>query len=198
MSENERIWSYEFEKGKDIDAGKMLLSEPFMFDENFKRTVVLVCSNDDVNGTVGLILNKSINIRLQDVIDDFPPFKGKVFLGGPVGTDTIQFVHSLGDELEGSRKLNDHLYWGGNFKQLIELIKEGKVKSDDVSFYLGYSGWEPGQLQQEMEDNSWIVAKASFKHIFRSDVQTLWREVMSDMGGVYATMAKYPESPILN
>lgn len=198
MSENERIWSYEFEKGKDIDAGKMLLSEPFMFDENFKRTVVLVCSNDDVNGTVGLILNKSINIRLQDVIDDFPPFKGKVFLGGPVGTDTIQFVHSLGDELEGSRKLNDHLYWGGNFKQLIGLIKEGKVKSDDVSFYLGYSGWEPGQLQQEMEDNSWIVAKANFKHIFRSDVQTLWREVMSDMGGVYATMSKYPESPILN
>ncbi|MBS1611181.1 MAG: YqgE/AlgH family protein, partial [Bacteroidetes bacterium] len=67
MDENERIWSYEFEKEKDITPGKMLLSEPFMFDENFKRTVVLVCSNDEENGTVGLILNKPINIRLQDV-----------------------------------------------------------------------------------------------------------------------------------
>lgn len=198
MGENDRIWSYEFEKGKDITAGKLLLSEPFMFDENFKRTVVLVCSNDNENGTVGLILNKGINIRLQDVIEDFPHFKGKVFLGGPVGTDTIQFIHSLGDELEGSRKLNDNLYWGGNFKHLMVMISEGKVQPEDVSFYLGYSGWEPGQLQQEMEDNSWIVAKATHKHIFRNDVQTLWREVMSEMGGVYSTMSNYPESPILN
>lgn len=198
MDENERIWSYEFEKGKDITPGKMLLSEPFMFDENFKRTVVLVCSNDEENGTVGLILNKPINIRLQDVIDNFPPIKAKVFLGGPVGTDTIQFIHSLGDEIEGSRKLNDHLYWGGNFKQITDKIRNGEVKADDVTFYLGYSGWEPKQLQEEMEDNSWIVGKAQYKHIFRSDYLNLWRDVMTDMGGVYATMANYPESPILN
>jgi putative transcriptional regulator len=198
MADNEKIWSYEFEKNKGIAAGQLLLSEPFMFDENFKRTVVLVCSHDEENGTVGLIVNKPINIRLNDVIEDFPPFKAKIYLGGPVGTDTIQFLHSLGDEMEGSVKLTDHVYWGGDFEQLKSMITKGTVKQEDVRFYLGYSGWSSEQLMQEMKDNSWIIAKANYKHIFQSDIQSLWKEVMKNMGGIYNTMSNYPESPMLN
>lgn len=198
MSDNESIWSYDFEKDKEIVPGRLLLSEPFMFDENFRRTVVLLCSHDDENGTVGVILNKPINLRLNDVVEEFPQFKGKLYLGGPVATDTLQFIHSLGDEIEGSVKLSDHVYWGGNFEQLRTLVTAGKLKPDDVKFYLGYSGWETGQLLQEMKDNSWIIAKGNYKHIFQSDVNTLWKNVMKEMGGVYDTMANYPENPTLN
>src|SRR4051812_40076623 len=113
MDEEEKIWSYEFEKGKEIKAGRLLLSEPFMFDENFKRTVVLVCEHNDDNGTVGLILNKPIELGLNDIVEDFPLFDSKVFLGGPVGTDTLQFLHSLGDKIEDSLQLGEGLYWGG-------------------------------------------------------------------------------------
>src|SRR5436309_3251192 len=109
MADKEKIWSYEFEKDKELKAGQMLLSEPFMFDENFRRTVVLICDHTIESGTVGLILNKPVNLKLNELIEDFPPFSGKVFLGGPVGTDGLQFLHSLGDELEGSVKLNEHL-----------------------------------------------------------------------------------------
>jgi len=198
MDSNEQIWNYEFERDKPIGPGQLLLSEPFMFDENFKRTVVLVCSHDDENGTVGLIINKPINIRLNDVIDDFPEFKGKIYLGGPVGTDSIQFLHTLGSVMEGSIKLTDNLYWGGNFEQLKTMITEGHVKVEDVRFFLGYSGWSPGQLTQEMQDNSWIVAQANTNYIFKGDINTLWRDVMNDMGGLYRTMASYPENPMLN
>lgn len=198
MSKEDKVWSYDFEKHKTVKAGTLLLSEPFMFDENFRRTVVLVCSHTEADGTVGVILNKPVNLRLNDVVEGFPQFKGKLFLGGPVGTDTLQFVHSLGEEIEGCVKLSEHLYWGGDFGELIRLVKNGQVKPDDVRFYLGYSGWETGQLQQELEDNSWIIATGNYRHIFQSDHTQLWKNVMKEMGGVYETMAGYPENPILN
>lgn len=196
--DDEKIWSYEFEREKEIVPGQLLLSEPFMFDENFKRTVVLVCEHTEENGTVGLILNKPINLRLNDVVAGFPPFKGKVFLGGPVGTDTLQFVHSLGNKIENSLQLTDKIYWGGNFEQLKEMMSNGEVHPDEVRFFLGYSGWSPNQLREEMETNSWIVSQAKWQYLFKNDYNTLWKDVMQQMGGVYTTMAKYPESPILN
>ena len=198
MVDNEKIWSYEFEKGKDLKAGRLLLSEPFMPDENFKRTVVLVCEHNEANGTVGLIINKPINIRLNDIVEDFPVFKSKVFLGGPVGTDTLQFLHSAGEIIEGSVRLGDNLYWGGNFEQLKTLISEEKIKTNEIRFYLGYSGWEVGQLAGELKDNSWIIAQGTHQQIFQTPYDVLWREVMRNMGGIYSTMAGYPESPTLN
>jgi len=198
MVDKENIWSYEFEKDKGISAGQLLLSEPFMFDENFRRTVVLVCEHTTDNGTVGLILNKPINLRLNDVVEDFPPFKGKIFLGGPVGTDTMQFLHSLGNKIENSLKLTDNLYWGGNFEQLKEMMSNGEIAADEIRFFLGYSGWSPGQLEEEMKDNSWIVTGATSHHIFETPFDALWKITMKDMGGIYNTMAGYPENPALN
>lgn len=198
MQGNEKIWGYEFEKNKSLQPGQLLLSEPFMEDENFRRTVVLLCEHHPENGTVGIILNKAIKLRLEELVENFPPFKGKVFLGGPVGTDSLQFLHSLGDELEGTIRLSEHLYWGGNFEQLKLMIKEGKVGVNDVRFYLGYSGWSVGQLEEEMKSNSWIIAKASFKYVFQTPADMLWKEVMQNMGGVYQTMSGYPENPSFN
>jgi|ERR1043165_2123405 putative transcriptional regulator len=198
MADNENIWSYEFEKDKGIRAGQLLLSEPFMFDENFRRTVVLVCEHTPENGTVGLILNKPINLRLNDVVEGFPPFKAKIFLGGPVGTDTMQFLHCLGDKIENSLKLTDNLYWGGNFEQLKTMMAEGLIGADEVRFFLGYSGWSPGQLEEELKDNAWIITDATHEHIFETPFDSLWKETMKNMGGIYHTMATYPENPTLN
>jgi putative transcriptional regulator len=196
--DSEKIWSYEFEKEKEITAGKLLLSEPFMFDENFKRTVVLVCEHTEDNGTVGLILNKPINLRLNDIVEGFPPFHGKVFLGGPVGTDTLQFLHRVGDFIENSIQLADDLYWGGDFEQVKGMMSRNEIHPNHIRFFLGYSGWASGQLTDELKENSWIIANAYSRYIFDADNEKLWRTAMREMGGIYHTMAGYPESPILN
>ncbi|MBK7149692.1 MAG: YqgE/AlgH family protein [Bacteroidetes bacterium] len=195
---NQNIWSYEFEKSKEIGKGQLLLSEPFMLDENFRRTVVLICDHNEENGTVGLVLNKPINLRLTDVVEDFPSFKAPLFLGGPVGTDTLQFLHTLGDQIEDSIKIADNLYWGGDFEQLKTLIELEKVSAQDIRFYLGYSGWGFHQLEEEMKENSWILTPATHHHIFKTDYTVLWKNTMQHMGGVYETMATYPENPLLN
>jgi putative transcriptional regulator len=198
MEDDDKIWSYEFEKSKGVKAGQLLLSEPFMLDENFRRTVVLVCEHTEENGTVGLIVNKPVNLKMNEVVEDFPPFAGQLFLGGPVGTDTLQFIHRLGDQISESLKIGENLYWGGNFEEVKAKILKGSISPKDIKFYLGYSGWASGQLSQELADNSWIITRATEKHLFNTPVSSLWKEVMKDMGGVYNTMAGYPENPTLN
>ncbi len=195
MSKN--IWSYENEKGKILAPGKLLLSEPFMLDENFSRTVVLICEHDLENGTMGLILNKPVKIQLNEVVPSLPPFAGKVYLGGPVGTDTMQFLHRLGEKIEGSVELADGLFWGGNFEQIKLLIENNNVQADDIAFYIGYSGWGAEQLQVELESNSWIISQVEASNVFQYK-ETIWRDVLRNMGGIYETMAGYPENPILN
>lgn len=198
MQPNDQVWSYEFERNKVLQAGVMILSEPFLEDENFRRTVVLICEHHPENGTVGLILNKKIKLRLNELVENFPDINGKVYFGGPVSTDTLMFLHSLGDELEGTIRLSEHLYWGGNFEQLKGMIKQGKAGINDVHFFLGYSGWSVGQLEDELKENSWIVTKASYKYVFQTSPDELWKSVMKNMGGVYQTMSGYPENPALN
>lgn len=192
------IWSYEFEQDKPLAQGQLLLSEPFMIDENFRRTVVLICEHSEEEGTVGLVLNRPVNLRIRDVVEDFPDFKAPLFLGGQVGTDTLQFLHTLGEELEGSIQVADNVYWGGNFEQLKMLINLERVSMQDVRFFLGYSGWGLGQLAEEVKDNSWIINTATHADIFKTDYTSLWKTVMNNMGGVYETMAGYPENPLLN
>ena len=200
MSDNKNpVWSHDNEKGKPLQAGSLLLSEPFMWDENFRRTVILVCRHHSIEGTSGVILNKPVQLNLEDLIENFPKgFDGKLYLGGPVGTDMIQMVHTMGHKITDSMKLAEGIWWGGNFDQLRKLIRQGEITSQHVRFYVGYSGWDARQLQDEIKDNSWIIAQAKHEYIFNDDPDGIWRKVMNDMGGLYQTMASYPEDPNLN
>ena len=143
-------------------------------------------------------MNKPINLKLTEIVEDFPEFKAKLFLGGPVGTDTLQFLHKLGERVEGSIQLSENLFWGGNFEQVKTMIEKGQLLTSDIRFYLGYSGWSTGQLDEELKNDSWVISKAGFKDIFETPVENLWKAVMKNMGGVYNTMAGYPENPTLN
>jgi putative transcriptional regulator len=196
---NPPIWNFDFEKNKPLQVGTILLSEPFMWDENFKRSVILVCRHHSVEGTSGVILNKPVKLELENLLESFPKgFDGKLYLGGPVGTDVVQIVHTMGDKLAGSRQLCEGVYWGGDFNQLKKMIRQGEITNQHVRFYIGYSGWEAAQLQGELKDNSWILSSARHSYIFDDEPDYLWKKIMNDMGGLYHTMASYPENPNLN
>ncbi|MCD4737049.1 MAG: YqgE/AlgH family protein, partial [Bacteroidales bacterium] len=75
--------------------GKILISEPFLTDYYFKRSVVLLAEHNE-DGSFGLILNKPVNLEFNDILKNFPTFHGQMFLGGPVKTDSLFFIHTLG------------------------------------------------------------------------------------------------------
>ncbi len=178
-----------------LHKGDILLAEPFMKDGNFKRSAVLLCDHNE-EGSFGLVLNRKLDLFVDDVLPDFPAENIELYYGGPVGPDTLHFVHSYGDLIEGSVPLKNGIYWSGNFEQIKMLFETKSISTDKFRFFVGYSGWGEGQLEGEMDTDSWIVAK-NFADIFVGENE-LWKKVLQSMGGEYKIVSTYPEDPQLN
>jgi putative transcriptional regulator len=177
--------------------GKILISEPFLIDYYFKRSVVLLAEHNE-EGTFGLIINKPVDIALSDVLHDFPEFNSPVYLGGPVKTDSLYFIHTLGDRIENSIEIIDGLYWGGDIDLVKELINLKGLTSKEIKFFVGYSGWVSKQLEGELARNSWLVANTNAKQVMESDPDKLWKESLKKLGGDYTYWINFPSDPIMN
>ncbi|MEQ1744992.1 MAG: YqgE/AlgH family protein [Saprospiraceae bacterium] len=175
-----------------LKSGQILIAEPFMLDPYFRRSVILVCEHHD-QGTIGFILNKSIDMNLNDLVNDFPSFDTEVFYGGPVQTDTLHYVHNLGDLLDESIKISDGVWWGGDFDKLKFLITRQMVQPDNIRFFVGYSGWSSGQLKEELEYGSWVTGNMDANYIFKFKPHRLWRHAMYNKGDVYEIISDMPD-----
>ena len=176
--------------------GRILISEPLLNDSYFKRSVVFLTEHSE-NGSVGFVLNKPIDLTIQDVIKDFPEFDTQLYVGGPVGKDTVHYIHTLGELLPNSVHVKDNIYWGGDFERLKELISEGMVDRSQIRFFLGYSGWSPQQLEGEIENNAWLISEVQGKWIMLPD-ENMWKEVLNSLGNRYKIWTNCPENPALN
>lgn len=181
----------------ELSKGILLLAEPFMMDQNFKRTVILLCEHNK-EGSFGFVLTKDAPLLLPDAMDGVEGFRAPLFIGGPVETDTLHFLHQLGNAIPGTEEVAPGLYWGGDFQVLKELIVKGEISIDEVRFFLGYSGWYPGQLKEEMNESSWITHQANSDYVFNTSGKNLWKQVLQEKGGDYSLMVNFPENPILN
>lgn len=178
-------------------SGAVLVSEPFLPDDNFKRSVVLLCEHNE-EGTLGFILNRPLGVTVHEAVEDFPEFQASLYLGGPVENNTLHFIHRLGSQIPDCVEIMDGLYWGGNFEALKASIETGTLNANDIRFFLGYSGWSPGQLEEELAEKSWIVSEGKSDHVFETNVDELWRTILKEMGGQYSIMSNFPENPQLN
>jgi putative transcriptional regulator len=178
------------------EKGRLLISEPFLPDPNFERTVVLLCEHND-DGSFGFVMNKPSILKLNEVVEDMH-FSDVVFVGGPVQQDTLHFLHR-NTALENAVEIRNGIFWGGDFENLIVKIDTASVKSSDIRFYLGYSGWGPGQLETELQDDSWIVCDyVTDELLFDTEPGNIWRKALDNMGGKYSVFSKYPLDPRLN
>lgn len=178
-------------------SGKLLISEPFMSDPNFKRSVVYLAEHTPA-GTVGFVLNQKSGFLLSDLLDEFENNEYQVYIGGPVGTDSLHFIHSLGDQIYDAVEVGNGVYWGGNFESLRMLLDRQKIQENQIKFFLGYSGWGAGQLDGEIKQNAWMVTESKTEFIFADTEKQLWNETVISLGEKYAPMVNFPEDPNLN
>lgn len=179
-------------------TGRLLISEPFMADPNFKRSVVLLTEHSE-EGSVGYILNQVGNLLLKDVIQDLWEADNQIYFGGPVAADTLHFIHRAYDKLQSGEDVGNGIYWGGNFETLKILINSNAINEDEIKFFIGYSGWDSGQLKRELEQNAWMVGNVSNADlIFGNDEEQLWRDVVVNLGPKYAHVSNFPSDPSLN
>ncbi len=168
-----------------------------MQDPYFERTVVFLCRHDS-DGSMGFILNKFVDIDLEDLIENMPSIGHRIGMGGPVQNTHIYFLHNLPEYLDDSFQVGYGVYIGGDFVKLIEGIKNHEVDLSKVRFFVGYSGWDENQLDSELDAQSWYIADVDDLPIFDSHCKDLWSMTLKKMGGEYANLVNFPKDPNLN
>jgi len=189
------IFKIEYNK-VEPKKGRVLVSEPFLQDTYFKRSLVLLTEHSD-EGAVGFVLNKPLEVKVNEVMNDFPISLASVSIGGPVSTNTIHYLHTLGDLIPNSVHVMDNIYWGGDFDTIKNMVRAGEISSEHIRFFLGYSGWHAGQLENELEQNSWLVTEIKSSLIMKPNTN-IWKNTLSQLGEKYRIWANFPENPSLN
>jgi putative transcriptional regulator len=177
--------------------GKILISEPFLPDTFFNRTVVYLADHTP-DGSVGFILNKKLDIRVCDAVSGFDNWNEKLSMGGPVAPDTLHYLHVLGDSIPKSVWVGDNIFWGGDIEIIRDMITSGTLKNNQIRFFLGYSGWSAGQLERELKENSWIIAKVKTDLVLDNLIENSWKRVLRSFKNKYRIWADFPESPDMN
>ena len=182
----------------NIKKGTALIAEPFMLGQTFKRAVLLLCEHHKDEGTVGFVLNKKTDFVVHELIENFPEFEATVYMGGPVSPETLHYIHNVGDLLEGSVEITRGVYWGGHFDKLKFLIESELIKPKNIRFFLGYSGWDAGQLYDEIDSGSWIIEEMHANYIFKEPSEKLWKQILINKGNTYSVIAQIKDSTRVN
>lgn len=181
-----------------INKGKLLIAAPSSdYDQPFNRSIVLL-TEYNTEETVGFIINKPLDYSINDLIPTIIA-EFTVFYGGPVSPDEIYFIHNKPEIITDGIEIASGIYWGGHFENAIIEINNGNIKKDNIRFFLGYSGWELDQLEDEIDSKYWIVAENHYKNeILSKATIDLWKEKIQELGGDYLLWANAPENPFWN
>lgn len=174
-------------------AGSLLVAHPSMLDPNFRRAVLFISAHDPSDGALGVIINRPLDKQVADLVSETPPdglADVPVFLGGPVGKNQLMFAAFEWQKGEGL-KLNQNV-------GLPEANKQGGQNLASICAFVGYAGWEPGQLEAELKQKAWLLQKPSRAVLKPDRLPTLWFDIMCRLGPWYKMLAAAPDDPSLN
>ena len=177
--------------------GTILVAEPPMADPNFRRAVILLCEHS-LEGSFGLVLNRPSGHLLSEAASEPLPFDAALSVGGPVEPTSLHYLHPYGESLIGALPVLEGVFWGGVFEHVCDGISGGSLHADAMRFYVGYSGWGPGQLDSEVDDGAWMVLDADRDLVFSESDDALWRTLLRRLGGEYALLSTFPDDPRMN
>ncbi len=182
-------------------AGALLVAQPFLDESYFNHAVAAIVQYSPQDGALGMVLNNLTAYRMPDILpsvvrNDFTE-SIPVFLGGPVGTDRLFYIHTLGpDIIAGSAEFAPGLYAGGDFNDVLNYINSGYPVDGCIRFMIGYCGWSSGQLESELDENSWAVADmlSPADAVLRDADDAYWHKVVSRMGAHYRNWQYFPQN----
>lgn len=180
-------------KNSDSLAGQLLLAHPAMKDPNFHRSVVLMSAHD-ADGALGVVLNRPLGRRLDELSPDFalgPLAAVPLYAGGPVEQEKL--ILAAWRWLRNREEFE--LHFGLDPERATALVAEPGCT---LRGFLGYSGWGKGQLENEMEHRTWFVASPGDYNLASDDGPALWRLILGSLDPELKLLADEPEDPTLN
>ena len=177
--------------------GKILISSPSLLsDMIFYKSIILIVDKTE-DGLTGLILNRRTELFITKDIKSTRKVKIDLYYGGPVSNNHYYLLKSESDHLE-SIKIDKNLYWGNNLEYLFDQIENGLIDQQDVILFQGYSGWNLGQLDNEIENNSWIVISDQIENVFNYKENNSWNKIIKTLGKKYRIWSNSPDDITLN
>jgi putative transcriptional regulator len=180
-------------------AGHLLVATPALKDPNFERTVVLLVAHEP-GGALGVVLNRPTEVPVSDVLGSWGRLAGQpavLFEGGPVQPES---AICLARTKVGVTKLPGFHRVSG-LVGTVDLSSDPEKLTDQIDglrVFAGYSGWSPGQLEEELDSGSWFVFDALPGDAFMTRPDDLWPMVLRRQGGMTAAVALFPADPTLN
>ena len=144
-------------------------------------------------------MNKPLPLFLNDLLSEIDCREDiLIYKGGPISTDTLFYLHTL-ENIADSLPIANGFYLNGDFAAIKQFMAEGNSIKGKIRFFLGYSGWESGQLKQEIEENTWLVDKADIPSLMDEKAsKNLWKDALGKLGGKYEMWSRFPQIPTLN
>jgi putative transcriptional regulator len=181
----------------DSLRGKLLIASPTLVDPNFRRTVVLIAEHSE-EGALGLVLNRPADTAVGEAVPELSwvaDDDAALWVGGPVSPGGVIVLAEWSDPSHAAVLVEDDLgFLPGDHaepERLADSVRRARV-------YAGHTGWGPGQLEGELDEEAWIVEPPRREEIFTEDPEGLWAAVLRRKGRRYALLATMPVDPSLN
>ena len=139
---------------RDLKAGIDIKSTTSLSGSFFEHTTILIVEHDEA-GTIGFVTNKPFEKSLHELIEFNHAKPFPLMDGGPVDRDHLFVLHKRPDLIDGGKQIPNGLYLGGNMEQVIQAINTGGAKPQEIQIFIGYCGWDEGELELELEEGSW-------------------------------------------
>lgn len=187
-------------------TGRLLVAAPLLQEDSFRRSVVFVVDDAD-DGTLGVILNRPLELPVDEVVTDWGPYASApavMFSGGPVGTDSgIALGTASPEEAPPGWAPLEGVLPGPELSGvgMVDLDAPTEILGASLGalrVFAGYAGWSAGQLTGEIEDGAWYVVDAFADDLFGGAPESLWSRVLRRQGGEMALLSTYPDDPSMN
>lgn len=160
----------------DLAIGKLLVASRDLGDPNFAKSVILLVHYDENQGTVGLVLNKRTDVPISRVFHDLKEASGRndpVYIGGPVELNSVMALLKSASKPDGADRVFGDVYLISN-KDLLTRTLASRAEAAVFHTYIGYAGWQAGQLEHEVELGAWHIMRADAGTVFPADPDSLW------------------------
>jgi putative transcriptional regulator len=182
----------------NLDKGNQLIAHPSILgDYSFGRSVVIITHKDINDGYVGFVVNKKLAITIDELIPEVTA-SIPVYEGGPVESDHLNFIHRIKDIADSSIEISNGLYWGGNIEVIKDWVRVTNKPERYIRFFMGYSGWDVGQLEDEVAQDVWLIDQNNDIDFFNKDNRLIWKEKINQVGGELAYWQNAPDNPGYN
>jgi putative transcriptional regulator len=180
---------------KSIKKGAILVAKPTLTNDIFQRSVVLITENIE-SGSIGFILNSTTHLPISVFVSEIET-NSIVYEGGPVDKENIYYVHKRPDLIRNSEWITGDLYWSGVYEDVRDAVNSNLINDNEIKFFIGYCGWSPNQILNEIQNNSWTVTDLNFD-VFEPWGAELWKNILKQLGGENLIWLNTPADPSMN